>query len=342
MSETLNWGIIGTGNIARSFAKGIADSRTGTLVAIGSRTQEAADAFGESWHVPHRYGSYADLLGDKDVQAVYISTPHPQHAEWAIQAADAGKHILCEKPLTLNFAQAKSVIEAARRNDVFLMEAFMYRCHPQSAKLVELIRSGVIGQVRVIQATFSFSGDGGPHNRLLDNALGGGGILDVGCYCASAARLIAGAAQGQSFANPTRVVGTAYVGDTHVDEYALASLAFPGNILAELFTGVRVNGGAEVRIFGSTGSIFVPAPFTPHPGDPLKISIKKDDEQTTQDILVENNTDLYAIEADTVARYINQRQAPAMNWEDSLGNMQTLDQWRAAVGVTYSGDLKME
>lgn len=342
MSETLNWGIIGTGNIAQSFAKGIADSQTGTLVAVGSRTQESADAFGEAWKVPHCYGSYDSLLADKDVQAVYISTPHPQHAEWAIKAADGGKHILCEKPLTLNYTQAKAVIEAARRNDVFLMEAFMYRCHPQTAKLVELIRSGVIGQVRVIQATFSFSGDGGPHNRLLDNALGGGGILDVGCYCASVARLIAGAAQGQLFANPTRVVGTAYVGDTHVDEYAIASLSFPGNILAELFTGVRVNGGAEVRIFGSAGSMFVPAPFTPRPGDPLSISVTKDDEQEVQEIFVENNTDLYTIEADTVARYINERQAPAMNWEDTLGNMQTLDQWRASVGVSYPGDPKMQ
>lgn len=338
MSETLNWGIIGTGNIALAFAKGIADSKTGTLVAVGSRTQEAAEAFGEAWHVPHCYGSYTDLLADKNVQAVYISTPHPQHAEWAIKAAEAGKHILCEKPLTLNYRQAKEVIEAARRNDVFLMEAFMYRCHPQTAKLVELIRSGVIGQVRVIHATFSFHGDGGPHNRLLDNALGGGGILDVGCYCASIARLIAGAANGEPFANPTRVVGTGYVGETHVDEYAIASLAFPGNIIAELFTGVSVNGGAEARIYGSTGSIIVPEPFTPHPGNPLKMFLKKDDEQEVQEIPVENNTDLYAIEADTVARYINERQAPVMSWEDTLGNMQTLDQWRAAVGVSYPGE----
>ena len=159
MSKALNWGIIGTGTIAHIFAGGIAKSSTGTLVAVGSRTQDAADSFGATWHVPRRYGSYSDLLMDKDVQAVYISTPHPLHAEWAIKAADAGKHILCEKPLALNYAQAETMIEAARRNDVFLMEAFMYRCHPQTAKLVELIRSGAIGRVCVIQATFSFQSD---------------------------------------------------------------------------------------------------------------------------------------------------------------------------------------
>ncbi|MDQ6659784.1 MAG: Gfo/Idh/MocA family oxidoreductase [Chloroflexota bacterium] len=338
MSKAINWGIIGTGQIAHIFARGIAKSSTGTLLAIGSRTQDAAAAFGEAWNVPNRYGSYTDLLADRDVQAVYISTPHPMHAEWAIKAAEAGKHILCEKPLTLNHAQAMTVIAAARQNDVFLMEAFMYRCHPQTDKLVDLIRSGVIGQVRVIQATFSFKSEDDPKSRLLNNALGGGGILDVGGYCTSIARLVAGAAHGQRFSNPTHVTGTAHIGETHVDEYAVASLAFPGGIIAELFTGIRVNGGSEVHIFGSEGSIFVPSPFTPRAGEALSILVNKDGEQEAQEIFVENNVDLYSLEADTVARYIDERQAPAMNWEDSLGNMRTLDQWRAAVGVVYTAE----
>lgn len=150
MSSTLNWGILGTGHIAHIFANGLRQSKTGTLLAVGSRTQESANAFGETWGVPLRYASYTDLLMDSDVQAVYISTPHPLHAQWAIQAAEAGKHILCEKPLAINSGQARAMVEAARSNNVFLMEAFMYRCHPQTEKLVELISSGVIGQVRVI------------------------------------------------------------------------------------------------------------------------------------------------------------------------------------------------
>ncbi|MEO8953900.1 MAG: Gfo/Idh/MocA family protein [Ktedonobacteraceae bacterium] len=338
MSKALNWGIIGTGTIAHVFAGGIAESNTGTLLAVGSRTQDAADSFGETWHVPRRYGSYAELLMDKDVQAVYISTPHPLHAEWAIKAAEAGKHILCEKPLALNYAQAVTMIEAARRNDVFLMEAFMYRCHPQTAKLVELIRSGIIGRVCVIQATFSFQGGDDPNGRLLNNALGGGGILDVGCYCASVARLVAGAANGQDFSDPVRVVGAGHVGETLVDEYAVAALSFPGDIIAELFTGVRVNGGSTLHIYGAKGSIFVPSPFTPRSGESLSIVVKKDDEEEAREIFVTNTTDLYTLEADTVAQYIAARQAPAMSWEDSLGNMRTLDQWRAAVGVVYAAD----
>ena len=338
MTQALKWGIIGTGMIAHIFASGIAQSRTGTLLAVGSRRQETADAFGEIWHVPRRYGSYTDLLMDGDVQAVYISTPHPLHAQWAIRAAEAGKHILCEKPIAINFAQTRAMVEAARRNDVFLMEAFMYRCHPQTEKLVELIRSGVIGRVRVIQATFSFNSDDDPDGRLLNNELGGGGILDVGCYCASMARLVAGAANGQRFSNPTQVVGTAHVGKTQVDEYAAASLSFPGDIIANLFAGVRVHGGSEVRIFGTEGSIFVPSPFTPGFGEALSMLVKKGGEEEPQEIFIENNADLYALEADTVAKYIDERQAPAMSWEDSLGNMQMLDQWRAAVGVVYAAD----
>jgi predicted dehydrogenase len=193
MEKQVAWGILGTGSIAHTFAKAVGESKTGRLVAIGSRSQESADKFGDEFDVPHRHATYEELLSNPEVQAVYISTPHPQHAEWAIKTADAGKHILCEKPLTMNYPEAMAVVEAAVRNDVFLMEAFMYRCHPQTAKLVELIREGAIGQVRVIQADFSFHGGYNPESRLLNPELGGGGILDVGCYCASMARLIAGA-----------------------------------------------------------------------------------------------------------------------------------------------------
>src|SRR5450432_736684 len=131
MTDKLTWGILGTGSIANTFARGLTTSETGELLAVGSRTQAAADAFGETWDIAHRHGTYEALLADNDVQAIYISTPHPMHAEWAIKAAEAGKHVLCEKPIALNAAEAMAIIEAARQNNVFLMEAFMYRCHPQ-------------------------------------------------------------------------------------------------------------------------------------------------------------------------------------------------------------------
>ena len=156
MSSTVQWGIIGAGNIARAFARSLANSTTGRLVAVGSRSRQKADRFAAEFNVSHAHGSYEALLADDHVQVVYVATPHPHHAEWSIRAAEAGKHILCEKPLALNHAEAMAVIEAAIRYDVFLMEAFMYRCHPQTAKLVELLRNSVIGDVRIIQASFGF------------------------------------------------------------------------------------------------------------------------------------------------------------------------------------------
>lgn len=338
MARQLRWGIIGTGSIAGAFARALARSKTGTLVAVGSRRPETAEAFGDKFTVPKRYGSYDQLLADPEVEAVYISTPHPMHAEWAIKSAEAGKHILCEKPLTMNHAEAMAVIEAARAKDVFLMEAFMYRCHSQTAKLVELLRQRAIGDVRVIQATFSFQSAPDETSRLLANELGGGGILDVGCYCASMARLVAGAAMGGTFADPIGLSGFARVGRTGVDEWAVAAVKFPGDIVAELSTGVQVNQENVVRIFGSEGSIFVPNPWIPsREGGSTKITVDRRGDKAPQEITVETPDWLYAIEADTVAANIEKRQAsfPAMSWDDSLGNMKTLDAWRQSVGVVY-------
>ncbi|MCJ7822879.1 MAG: Gfo/Idh/MocA family oxidoreductase, partial [Armatimonadetes bacterium] len=342
MSGKLAWGIIGSGSIAGVFAEGVAGSKTGELVAVGSRAQAGADRFGEKYNVPRRHGSYEALLADDGLEAVYIATPHPIHAEWAIKAAEAGKHILCEKPLTLNHAEALVVIEAARANDVFLMEAFMYRCHPQTAKLVELVREGAIGEIRLIQATFSFQATPDPKSRLFSQELGGGGILDVGCYAASMARLIAGAAAGKDFEEPVEVRGTAHIGDvTRIDEYATASLRFPGGALAQLATGVHMNGDNVVRITGSEGSIFVPNPWMPsRAGGSGTILILRQGQDAPEENTVETDRGLYSIEADTVAENIERRQArpPAMTWDDTLGNMKTLDRWRQAIGLVYDSE----
>ena len=309
MIEKLTWGILGTGNIAGAFARGLTSSQTGELLAVGSRTQTTADDFGEKWNITHRHGSYEALLANKDVQAIYISTPHPLHAEWAIKAAEAGKHVLCEKPIGLNAAEAMAIIEAARQNNVFLMEAFMYRCHPQTAKLVELIHSGAIGEVRVIQANFSFATDFNLESRLLNNALGGGGILDVGGYCVSMARLIAGAATDKSFANPIDVIATGHIGPlSRVDEYATAILTFPGDILAQLLTGVQLQAEDDVRILGTQGSIYVPSPWLPvRDGGVSTIIVNKYNEMQPQEIAVESEIGIYTYEADTVANYLDAR-----------------------------------
>jgi predicted dehydrogenase/aryl-alcohol dehydrogenase-like predicted oxidoreductase len=337
MSDKIRWGILSTGAIAQTFARGLQASETGQLVAVGSRSAESANKFGEQFAIAsaHRHTSYEALLADKDVQAVYIAPPHPYHAEWTIKAIEAGKHVLCEKPFALNQSEAMAMIEAAQRQGVFLMEAFMYRCHPQTAKLLELLRAKAIGEVRVIQATFSFQAGFNPNSRIFNNALAGGGIMDVGCYPVSMARLIAGT-------EPVQVTGTAHLGQTGVDEWAIASLKFPGGILAQLATGVALNQENVVRIFGSDGRITLPNPWVSNrqAAEPGKIIVQT--KAGTQEIVVEAKWTSFTYEADAVGRAIlagkQEGPTPAMTWADTLGNIQTLDQWRAAVGLTYEAE----
>ena len=291
--------------------------------------------------MPCRYSSYEALIADPKVQVVYIALPHVFHAEWAIRAANAGKHILCEKPLAINYAEALSIVDAASRNDIFMMEAFMYRCHPQTAKLIELLRSKVIGDVRIIQATFSFQADFDLTNRALSNELGGGSILDVGCYPISMVRLIAGVDLGKEYAEPIEVYGAGHVGDlSGIDEWSVCCLKFPRGILAQVSAGVFLKQENVVSIFGSDGNIFIPSPWVPGGREPgiTKIFVRSGSETVAQEIITETTLNLYAMEADMVATSINLRQSPVMKWEDSLGNMRTLDHWRQIAGVSYPSD----
>jgi predicted dehydrogenase len=279
------------------------------------------------------------------VQAVYISTPHPLHAEWCLKAAHAHKHILCEKPLTLNQAEATRVAGAAREHGVFLMEAFMYRCHPQTARLVELIRSGVIGQVGVVQATFSFHADYHAESRLFKNELGGGGILDVGCYTTSIARLVAGAAQGLPFANPVKMTGCARLHpETGTDLYAVASMQFPGGILGLLACGVGLNQDNGLRVFGSEGSLHLPTPYLmAREGGPASIFLTREGSAKSEEIVIETKEYLYALEADSVGDALAQGrlESPHMTVADTLGNMAALDAWRASAGLVYESERRL-
>jgi len=328
---SLSWGILGTGSIARKFAGELPHSRTGRLVAVGSRSQESAEVFARQFPGLRAHGSYEALLADPEVQAVYISTPHPQHCEWAVAAAEAGKHILCEKPIGLNHAEAMIVAEAARRHGVLLMEAFMYRCHPRTAKIAELIGSGVIGAVKTMRVTFSFNAGYRPESRLFSNALGGGGILDVGCYTASIARLVAGAAVGRPFEDPVEVTGCASFCETGVDAVAIASLKFPSGILAQLATGVSVTQEADLMVYGELGWLKVASFWNP-PG-PIEIY----NFQTKETVIVESDPGIYkyAMEADAVAEALPALETKQVSVADTLGNMLTLDRWRAAAKLEY-------
>ncbi|MGO9309139.1 MAG: Gfo/Idh/MocA family protein [Spirochaetia bacterium] len=346
------WGIIGAGGIARVFANGVRFSRTGRVVAVASRTPGRGESLAEDFSIERRYTRYEDLLADRDVDAVYISLIHPLHARWAIEAARAGKHILVEKPIAMNAVEAAEMIDAARRNDVFLMEAFMYRCHPQMARLAALIAEGAIGDVRVIRATFSFSVPFDAHSRLFDPSLGGGSILDVGCYPASMSRFVAGAAAGKPFADPIRVSACGVIGTSGVDTYTAATLQFPRDIIAELVCGIDCPVPIEVTVFGTKGRLSLPNPWLPSspvrtalkplaldtPWPSEKIILFRSDRPEPTELVVTADRDLYTYEADTVDRHIAERQAPAMSWDDSLGNMRLLDRWRDEIRVTEGTD----
>ena len=253
----LRWGIIGPGAIAQDFRRGVLDSKTGELVAIATRDPGRA-GLADKFPGTRVLDGYDAILKDPGVDAIYIATPHPGHAEWAIKAAEAGKHVLVEKPLALSAFEVDAIFNAARKAGTFAGEAFMYRLHPATKKLGELVSSGAIGEVRVIQSSFGFQMPRFmPEHRLFANDLAGGGILDVGGYPVSMARLIAGTAAGKPFLEPEKVAGVAHLGQSGVDEWASAVLKFPNEIIAEVSCSIMAQQDNVLRIIGSQGRIEV-------------------------------------------------------------------------------------
>ena len=239
----------------------------------------------------------------------------------------------------MNAGEAEQMIAAVKKTEVFMMEAFMYRCHPQTAKLVELIRDGAIGDVRVIQASFCYDmgdSDEAYQNIRLRNDACGGGIMDVGCYTVSIARLLAGAALGLSKpAEPESVQGAAHIGKRgRVDEWAAAAIRFPNGVIADLTCACRVSLPSPLYVWGSEGSMEVPVPWKPDVG---KIILNRSGKDSEEILAPAEASSCYTLEADAVARNLSNRQAPypCMTWEDSINNMRVLDQWRASVGLVF-------
>ena len=325
----LKWGLLACGRIAGKFADGLKTiPDQATRLAVGSRDGEKAKAFADEHGFERAYGSYEELLADPEVDAVYISTPNALHAEWAKKAAKAGKHILCEKPATVNAPELESVFEVVRANDVFFMEAFMYRCHPQWEKVFEIIEAGTIGEVRVLRSSFAFNMGINLDNIRMQNHMGGGGLMDVGCYCVSFSRLIAGE-------EPCEVKAVAHIGDEgRVDYQMTGILKFPSGIVAEFASAVQCSVPARANIYGSKGYIRVNSPWFPN-DENATLLVSHDGKIDT--IPVKHGRELYANEALTVAEFIDPRQAPrpAMSWSDSLGQMRTLDALRESMGLKF-------
>jgi xylose dehydrogenase (NAD/NADP) len=259
-AEKLKWGIISTANIGRAAViPAIHTSRNGDVVAVASRDEERARAFADSLDIPRTYGAYEELLGTDDVDAVYIPLPNNLHREWTVKAAEAGKHILCEKPLALNAAECEEMEAAARENGVVLMEAFMYRFHPRTEQVLTLVQNGAIGRLATVQAAFTFRLSDRDNIRLQPE-LGGGALMDVGCYCVNVSRTVAGA-------EPIEVQASAYWGETGVDEQLVGTLRFSDSVFAQFDCALSLERRETYTVAGTDGHLEVAAAFLPGTGD---------------------------------------------------------------------------
>lgn len=325
----MNWGIIATGSIAHTFARGVAASQTGELMAVGSRTLAAAESF-TSKHAGKPYGSYQEVLDDPEVQAVYIATPHHMHEEWTIKAATAGKAILSEKPFTLNALEASRALAAVEKNHVFFTEAFMYRCHPQTKRVVALIKEGCIGKVLNINAEFGFDAARDWGNFRADGAVGGGGLMDVGTYCVNFARLITGE-------EPTKAFYSCDITEKGYDAQGSGVLAFPSGITAHFACGIHVRLQNNARIYGEDGWIQVNDPWTCGQSSTVHIHRKGRPDEVLN--LGGTSEELYAAEADT---FFANRNAGDETWAtpraDALNQMKALDALREAAGLRFAAE----
>lgn len=337
MVEKLQWGVIGTGGIAKDFTEALTKSTRGEVVSVVGSSPQKARAFADRWRIPSAASSLGELLSDSKVEAVYVATPHPSHEEQAIACIEAKKHVLCEKPLTLDAASSERVIQAAKKHGVFLMEAFMYRCHPLLERLLEQLKDGVIGTLNHVRADFGFRVDRDPQHRLFKLELGGGSILDIGGYGVSFSRLMAGVVEGKPFCEPTRLEACGIFGPTQADELACALLSFDSGFTAQVTSAVHHEVGTEAVIFGEKGKIVLGDPWIPksnRQGLATGYTIHRAGHDP-EPVEIRTDKATYAIEAELVADTLPKTQAawPAMSWDDTLGNMRTLDRWQAAIRV---------
>jgi predicted dehydrogenase len=333
--QNLQWGVIGTGAIANDFATALQSSERCRIVNVTS-FPGLARPFADKFGVARATDSLEELLADAEVQAVYVATPHPLHEKLALAAIAAGKHVLVEKPMATSAEAAGRIVEAARRRGVFLMEAYMYRCHPLITELISRLRAGAIGQIRHVRADFGFRDPRSPNGRLFDPAQAGGGILDVGGYPVSFVRLIAGLAVGKTAAEPSSLTAVGQIGPTGVDEFAQATLAFASGVTAEIACGIRYDFGCAATIFGEEGRISIEDAWLPggkRQGLESHFTIVRDG-HAPEVVPVNIPRAIYALEAELVADSLPATQAtwPAMTWDDTLANLRVMDQWRAALG----------
>lgn len=320
--QTLRWGILGTGTIATKFTQGLDAADGHHVAAVGSRTRESADRFGEAHGIPTRHGSYSDLAADPDVDAIYVSTPHTLHRENTLLCLEGGKAVLCEKPFALNAAQAREMVAAAKSSNLFLLEAMWTRFNPVMEHVRHLVGSGELGEIRQMVVDFGFRAEFDASGRLFDPALGGGALLDVGIYCTSLARMVFGRA-------PSEVTSTADLGSTGVDEQCAWTFRYDDGALAAMTAAVRTETPQEAIICGTRGTVRIPSFWCPD-------RLIHDGRETRFDIAGNG----YHYQAVEVARCLGEglTESPTLPLDETVEIMETLDRIRAPWGLRYPGE----
>jgi predicted dehydrogenase len=307
-NKVLNWGLLSTARINRALIPPLRASKRNQLVAVGSRTQESAEKYAREWKIPRTYGTYEALLADPEIDVIYNPLPNHLHAEWTIKAVEAGKHVLCEKPLALNVEEVDAMKEAAHKYGRVIAEAFMYRHHPQTLKVQELVKNGSLGDLRLIRGSYTYMQSREGDVRL-DPAMGGGSIWDVGCYPISYARSVIGA-------NPLEVFGWQVTGPTGIDATFVGQMRFDHDVYAQFDSSFVTPLHAFMEIVGSEGTLNIPRPFKPGTDD--KIYLTRGDKTETIKI---KGQELYLGEVEDMADAILLGREPRISLEDSRANI---------------------
>ena len=310
MSKPVRIGFLSTARINRRLLAAAEKSELAEIVAVASRDAYRAEAYAVEHGIPRAHGSYERLLEDPEVDAVYVSLPNSLHIEWSVRALASGKHVLCEKPLTRSPGEAEEAFAAAERAGLVLMEAFMWRHSPQTAKLVQLVEGGVIGELRLVRATFSFPVEG-RRNIRLDPELEGGALMDVGTYCVSAARLLAG--------EPERVYGEQVIGDTGVDLLFTGLLRFPRGVIGEIDAGMDLPRRDGLEAVGTEGSLVIPDPWLARR---LVLHLRRGD---SREEIALPPADPYRLELDNLCGAIQGETEPLLGRDDSVAQARVLE-----------------
>jgi len=305
------WGIISTADINRKLIPGAHESPRVELLAVASRDQRRAEDYAREWGIERAYGSYDALLEDGDIEAVYISLPNTMHCEWSIRAIEAGKHVLCEKPMSRHPDEVDAAFDAAERAGRHLSEAFMYRHNPQTKRLRQLLDEGAVGQLRVIHSAFSYSLYDADNIRLRTD-LEGGALMDVGCYCVSGSRLAAGG-------EPLSLYGQSWVGETGTDWVFTGSMRFDRDVLAIFDCGTALPERDELEVIGSEGSLFLDDPW--HCNVPV-IELRRDGEVERIEL---ERADSYRLELENVSDAIDGKAELLLGREDAVGQARALE-----------------